>query len=160
GWWSPPRRRERTANARRPPFRFEYLPLPFCMTAALQVLLVVFAWLGHTIAWVAMVNRSHAYHWPRWIVDLSTLVGGAGVLFFCWPLAEFSLRMLARESAPQWALLPETLVEAYGWGMAGLFLASALHWLWRRFHSERQHGLGEVRCQALPLELLASKEEY
>lgn len=130
------------------------------MTFALQVLLVVFAWLGHTIAWVAMVNRSHAYHWPRWVVDLSTLLGGAGVLFFCWPLAEFSLRVLATESVARGTWLPATFVQGYGWGMAGVFVASAVHWLWRHFHAEREQGLGEVRRLPLPLDSLASKEEY
>ncbi len=120
-----------------------------------QLLLFALAFGGHTVLYVSIVNRIHAYGWNRKLVDVLTLLCGVLLVLGCWPVVQFA----AAEHYPTtWPRLPHLLVRSYGLtsiAVAGIALA---HNTWRCLHVERRGGVRHRRT--LPIDLGQPPEEW
>ncbi len=114
-------------------------------------LLSVTAWIGHVVLWVAFVSRSHAYAWPRRLVDALTIASGVAIVLLAWPLAQFSWRGALPTQVDWIAWVPDPLATGYGLLCVGVAMTTALHGLWRWRHPERRGGLLSQRVSPIPL---------
>lgn len=113
-----------------------------------RLLLFLVAAGGHTVLWVAIVNRTHAYGWNRKFVDVLMLGCMIASAFGLWPIAQFAAGPLYPSTLPQ---LPQMVVDVWGWGSLTLAAAALVHNTWRCLHHERRGGVASRRVTPLPL---------
>lgn len=92
---------------------------------------------GHTVLWVMVVNRSHAYGWPRKSVDYLTLFCGGMLLVGAWMIAAISFSPYVPWPAWMSCVLPMT----YTWFSQAVAVAAVLHGTWRWLLPERRGGI-------------------
>lgn len=91
---------------------------------------------GHTVLWVMVVNRSHAYGWPRKWVDYLTLFCGGMLLMGAWMIAAISFSTYVPWPAWLSCVLPVT----YTWLSQAVAITAVLHATWRWLLPERRGG--------------------
>lgn len=113
-----------------------------------RLLLFLVAAAGHTLVWVAIVNRTHAYGWNRKLVDLLMLLLVAIAAVGLWPIAQFA----AGPHYPSALLqLPPLLASVWGWASLAASFVGLTHTSYRYFHRERRGGIHRRVAQPLPL---------
>ncbi|WP_425400615.1 metallophosphoesterase [Aeoliella sp.] len=117
-----------------------------------RLLLFLVAATGHTVFWVAIVNRTHAYGWNRKLVDLLMLACILFSAFGLWPLAQFAAGPYYPSGVPQ---LPQWMADAWGYAALLLTAVAFAHNTWRYFHRERRGGV--VSRRVSPLEIIAGE---
>lgn len=128
------------------------------MSIVVSLATVIAALLGHTVFWTSIVNRSHAYSLPRWIVDLSTLVCGVGLLLLVWPVVQFSVDRFATAALEWMPRMPDSIATWYGWFCVVFFVASGAHKIWLQVHPEKNGGLRSERVEPISLGDLSPRE--
>lgn len=117
-----------------------------------RLLLFLVAAVGHTVFWVAIVNRTHAYGWNRKFVDVlmlgCVLLAGFGL----WPIAQFAAGPHYPSLAPR---LPQSVADFWGWASLTLAAVALVHNAFRYFHRERRGGVASRR--RTPIELVAGE---
>jgi uncharacterized protein len=121
------------------------------MAAFLGILFLVFAWLGHVVLWVGIVNRLHANRWPRKLVDLLTFVSGVMLLALAWPLLLVSTRYIALPYLSENDFAPGSFSLAYAWLSAGVGVLGIGSRLYFAFHSELSGVVRASRSRPIPL---------
>lgn len=103
------------------------------MSDLLLLIVAVLALAGHSVVIVGFVNRTHAYGWPRDLVDGLTLV--SGLLLLGIPLYAGWLVWAGGGLA---ALLPPGWIAWYGVAMALVGVFAGLHSAYLLLHPERR----------------------
>lgn len=117
-----------------------------------RVLLFLVAVAGHTVFWVAIVNRTHAYGWNRKLVDVLMLACMLLCAFGFWPLAQFAAGPHYPSTLPR---LPELLASAWGYASLTLAALALLHSTYCYFHPERRGGI--AKRVVTPIKLVSSE---
>ncbi|MGI9457043.1 MAG: metallophosphoesterase [Aeoliella sp.] len=128
----------------------------------MSILLPVAAWIGHVVLWVAIVSRTHAYAWPRLIVDALTVLCGLAMVLLSVPLVRFSWPGPFPTSLAWIDGGSDLLATSYATACVGVAVAAVVHGVWRSCHSERRGALLARSASRLsirdhkPRELLAA----
>ena len=121
------------------------------MAFFLGILLVIFAWLGHVVLWVAIVNRLHAYALPRKLIDLATLASGLLLVLLVWPLLLVTAQQLAIPTSYTLGMAPGPLSTAYAWFCAAVAVGGMLGRLYLACHKELVGVVRDRKSHLLPL---------
>lgn len=113
-----------------------------------RVLLFLVAAAGHTVFWVGIVNRTHAYGWNRKLVDVLMLCCVVLFGFGLWPLTQFATGIHYPSTLPR---LPESIATAWGWAAVALAGVALVHNAYCYFHRERRGGIARRTVASIEL---------
>lgn len=113
---------------------------------------------GHTMLWVMVVNRSHAYGWPRKRVDYLTLVCGFMLLVGTWLVAVGCFGGGAKLVPPSIATAVCLPAVAYTWLSVAAGLVGIAHAAWRSLLPERRGGERSRRESPIDLDRATVEE--